>query len=880
MRLSPGQKLGSYEIVAPIGEGGMGTVYRARDPRLARDVAVKCSAERFTERFAREARTIASLNHPNICTLHDVGPDYLVMELIDGLTLEDRIRNDGPIPMEESLRIANQIAEALEAAHEKGIVHRDLKPGNIKIRLDGTVKVLDFGLATGDGIAAVSADSPTMTGRSETGLVLGTAAYMSPEQARGKAVDKRADIWAFGVVLYEMLTGKRLHTGETASEVLAAVLKESPDLGRVPARLRPLLRSCLQKDPRQRLHDIADARLLLEVGVDERTPPAPSRPGWLWPAIAALLLLAVVGLVARMMMMPGRPVPGPRTLSHVPQPDGLTFNVGTHPAISPNAQWIAFAAIGPDKRPRIYSLDLGNFRLNPLPGSEGIYGVAPPPFFSDDGQTVFYGAKGQLRASDVRGIAHARTIATIDRPFVQGVAQNSDGLILYANPDGVLLKVTETGGSPVPVTALTRGETAHRWPQFLPGGRRFLYQRVSGTPGKTGVFVGSLDVRPDEQSLQPLLTSDRQAVWVASPDGTSHVLLFIDGSNVLARPFDPETASLPPGGGTPVTGDVGSFAQATAAMFSVARNGTIAYRSGGSSLAQTLVWRDIGGTELGTLGGPELYASVSLSPNGRRAAIAITDSQGNQHISLQDANDLDGRTRRQLTWGVSDSAAVWRGNDTIIYASKQGEYLDLYQQSVDNRTEKSELVTSSQNKTPTSVSSDGRFLLFTSTDPETGLDVWIKPLDPPALPCALLKTRFNESAAVFSPDARWVTYTRRSSTTSIYLRPFSPDSPCPKDARREDQLHSVSKDRDGTYSRWDTNGSRVYYVSMDLELMAVDMELLGSEVRSIGMPSKLFDGVNPDAFALTRDRRFLFRQPPPGPAWFGLLQHWMEHLTP
>jgi len=259
MALSSGEKLGPYEVVTLIGAGGMGQVYRARDPRLGRDVALKVSSERFSERFEREARAVAALNHPNTCHLYDVGPNSLVMELVDGPALADRIRQ-GAVPLEETLTMAQQIADALEAAHEKGITHRDLKPGNIKIRPDGTVKVLDFGLAKRGGTPTVQTDnSPTVTvNQTEAGVILGTAAYMSPEQAKGKPVDKRADIWAFGVVFYEMLTGEQLFSGETTTETLTAVLKEQPDLNRVPARVRPLLWSCLQRDPKQRLHDIAD----------------------------------------------------------------------------------------------------------------------------------------------------------------------------------------------------------------------------------------------------------------------------------------------------------------------------------------------------------------------------------------------------------------------------------------------------------------------------------------------------------------------------------------------------------------------------------------------------------------------------------------------
>jgi serine/threonine protein kinase len=357
MPLTAGHRLGAYEVIALLGKGGMGEVYRAVDTRVLREVAIKTSREHFGERFEREARAIASLNHPNVCTLYDVGPDYLVMELIEGPTLAERI-GATPIPLEESLKLAAQIADALAAAHRKGVIHRDLKPANIKIKPDGTVKVLDFGLAKMGGLALAASDnSPTLSmHETQAGLVLGTAAYMSPEQAKGKPVDKGADIWAFGVVLYEMLTGRQLHQGESVSEVLAAVLKEAPDLSRVPVRVRRLLRSCLQKDPEQRLHEIADWKLLLDEDVVQAPPQVASRARWLWPSVAALLLLAAA-VLGVMRLRETAPV-AQEVRSQIPQPEGLTFNPGTQAAISPDGRWLAVAARGPGNVPRV--LNRGN----------------------------------------------------------------------------------------------------------------------------------------------------------------------------------------------------------------------------------------------------------------------------------------------------------------------------------------------------------------------------------------------------------------------------------------------------------------------------------------------------------------------------------------
>jgi serine/threonine protein kinase len=468
MPVSAGDRLGPYEIISPLGRGGMGEVFRARDARVQRDVAIKTSADRFTERFEREAQAIAALNHPNVCTLYDVGSNYLVMELVEGPTLADRIAA-GAIPLDESLKLAAQIADALSAAHRKNVIHRDLKPGNIKVKADGTVKVLDFGLAkVGIAAAVASDDSPTLTAHDTlAGVVLGTAAYMSPEQAKGKPVDKNTDIWAFGVVLYEMLTGSQLHQGETVSETIASVLKEAPDFNRVPTKVRRLLKSCLQKDPEQRLHDIADWKLLLDDDVAEIPTRVASRTRWLWPAVAAVSLAAVAGLVvAQLRTAP--PTAAQEVRSQIPQPDGLTFNPGTQATISPDGKWLAFPAVGPDNVSRMYVRSIDSLDVRPLPGSEGIIVVSPPPFWSYDSRFVIYGAQGKLRKSEIAGTP-AQTIADTELPFIQGGTWSREGVILYARNNGYLEQVASSGGTPKPVTTLAADETAHRWPQFSPG---------------------------------------------------------------------------------------------------------------------------------------------------------------------------------------------------------------------------------------------------------------------------------------------------------------------------------------------------------------------------------------------------------------------------
>jgi serine/threonine-protein kinase len=448
--------LGRYEILAPIGAGGMGEVYRANDPQLHREVAIKVSAEQFSDRSEREARAVAALNHPNICHLYDVGPNYLVMELVDGPTLSERIKS-GAIPLEESLNIARQIIDALEAAHEKGIIHRDLKPSNIKIKPDGTVKMLDFGLAK---VAEESApagsleSSPTLSLEQATraGTIIGTAAYMSPEQARGKIVDKRADIWAFGVVLYEMLTGRRLFQGETNSDTLAAVLKEEPDCNRVPQKVQPLLRRCLERDPKRRLRDIGDAWPLL----DEASHPLPTvKSSVLWRVAAGVLALAFAIAVWAPWRGATRPIEQP--LARLDLDLGPDVSLGSNPGpaaiLSPDGTRLVFVSQGSDGTRRLFTRRLDQPKAAQLAGTEGAYA----PLFSPDGQSVGFFAGGKLKKTRIDG---GEPVALCDAPAGRGASWGEDGSIIAALDSQVgLSQVKPETGKVFPLTELSLGKS-------------------------------------------------------------------------------------------------------------------------------------------------------------------------------------------------------------------------------------------------------------------------------------------------------------------------------------------------------------------------------------------------------------------------------------
>ena len=529
MPLAVGERLGPYEIIEPIGAGGMGEVYKARDTRLDRIVAIKISNERFTERFEQEARAVAALNHPNICTLHDVGPNYLVMEYIEGESPK------GPMPLDEALRIAHQIADALEAAHERGITHRDLKPANIKIKPDGTVKVLDFGLAKLAATTSGSGErSPTFTiGMTEAGMILGTASYMAPEQARGKSTDKRADIFAFGVVLHELITGNRLFGGEDAGEMLAKVIRDEPDLSDAPPSVQRLLSECLQKDPRKRLRDIGDVWRLLDGAPPNGVPSAPAaaapekRNQWLWPAVAAVLL-ATTAVLSFVHFRETPPALTPMRFE-VALPAKTALNAF---AISPDGRKLVFNARGADGRNALWLRLMDSLQAHELPGTEG---VNLDPTWSPDSQSIAFLADGNLKRIDISG-GTPQILAPCTNPAT-GISWSRDDVILFGRA-GMIHRIPASGGEATPITALdsAHGEAGVGRPSFLPDGKHFFYYRLMGN--KSGIYTGSIDAKPAQQGQTRLLDTPAGVEYVPSPAGKGGYLFFLRGTALMAQPFD------------------------------------------------------------------------------------------------------------------------------------------------------------------------------------------------------------------------------------------------------------------------------------------------------------------------------------------------------
>jgi eukaryotic-like serine/threonine-protein kinase len=875
-----GDHLGPYQILSAIGAGGMGEVYRARDAKLGRDVALKVLPEAFARdaermaRFQREAKVLASLNHPNIATIHgleDSGSTHaLVMELVEGPTLADRIKQ-GPIPIDEALRIAKQICEALEYAHERGIVHRDLKPSNVKVTNDDAVKVLDFGLAKaleGDASGIDIANSPTMSRMAtQAGVLLGTAAYMAPEQAKGKSVDRRADIWAFGCVLYEMLTGKMAFTGETVTDTLAAVIMKDPDWAQLPAatpmRVRVSLQRCLQKDPKQRLRDIGEARISLDEvlsGAPEATAtsstPAPI-PFWRRALPWALFGVTAVGLTALAFVHFGEkpPVAEPVHLE-MPLPDkAIMPDTGTF-ALSPDGRQFAFFAAGPDGMQDLWirSLDLAEAR--PLPGSES--SALAPFFWSPDSRSIVFDAGGKLRKIDIFSDA-AETLCDLSHTGVGG-SWNRDGIIVFGQSPGVIMRVSANGGSTSPLTTLdsSRSEIQHVLPSFLPDGRHFIYLRTSSKPENSGVYIGSLDAKPEEQDSKRLLATAYGPAYVPSSDPGFGQLLFVHDGTLMTQSFDARRLELV-GDPIPVAAQLGSYREF--GFFSASANGVLIYRAGSGSGDSQPTWYSRQGNVLGTAEERGLYDTPALSPDGRRAALGRRDPQnGKTALWLV---DFSSGTSTRFTFGSSSARyPIWSPDgNRIIFMSNPGGVLDLYQKPANGAEEEQLLLKSSETKTPSSVSRDGRFLLYFTQDAKTKYDLWVLPLMGDKKPFPFLRTEFNEVDGHFSPDGHWVAYgSDESGRFEIYVRKFSPEStPEGSDTGGKWQVSYGGAQE----PRWSADGKELYYLTPDWKVMVVEVST--NPVFQARMPKLLFSAPpqpsNTAGDYTVDGKRFLFLAP-------------------
>ena len=869
MPLTPGTRIGPYEVGAMIGQGGMGEAYRARDTKLNRDVALKVLPRLLMEdperraRFQREAEVLASLNHPNIAILFGLEESAVVralaMELVEGPTLEDRIAK-GPLPLEEALGIARQIAEAVEYAHDKGVIHRDLKPANIKLRPDEsssttTAKVLDFGLAKALDQASSAAEenagisptlSPTLSmGRTTPGMVLGTPAYMPPEQAKGKNIDRRADVWSFGIVLFEMLTGQRMFTGDTAAEVMAAAMLQDPRLERLPANtptaIRNLIRRCVEKEPRQRLQAIGEARLILNGSMEEPAPAPPvesiapprSRIGTVAWGIAGLSLLAL----AAVSFLHFRETPA--------EPQSLRFQIappGNSAALmftlSPDGKYVAYVA-GGDGPSRLWVHALDTLEPRALAGTEG----ATYPFWSPDGQQLGFFQLDKLKKIAVAG-GPAQTLC--DAASGRGGSWNRDGVIVFfPGPADSIFRVSSAGGVPAPVTKLdTTGEGAgHRFPVFLPDG-----SHVTFASGK-GVFGGSLN-GSEPVRLLPDITNALYAP--PARRGQSGFLLFRRENTLMAQPFD--AAALKTAGEMfPLAEPVPEGGNAGFGAYTVSANGVLIYRAGRAAADRQLTWMDRSGKRLGTVSKPAPLRNLALSPDDRTLAVAtITASGTGSELWLIDLG-RDVLTRFTFRQGLSASPVWSPDGSRIVYGQQAGGSFSILMKPADGSGKEEVLVASAGvNAFTTDWSPDGKYLVYQATAQKTAADLWLLPLEGNRKPIPYLQTPFDEQGGHFSPDGRWMAYeSNESGQLQIYVQAIPASG----------AKYQISTNG-GTQVSWRRDGKELYYVSPDLKLMAVPVTL-GASVQ-IGTPHELFAAAGMAglgfgaSYAATRDgQRFL-----------------------
>ncbi len=836
MSLAIGKQLGPYEVLAPIGAGGMGEVYRAKDTKLDREVAIKILPESFAQdpdrlaRFEREAKVLASLNHPNIAQIYGVEDRALVMELVEGEALK------GPLPVDTALDYSKQIAEALEAAHEKGIVHRDLKPANIMITPAGVVKVLDFGLAKAADISTASSDpsqSPTFTiSPTRAGIIMGTAPYMSPEQARGRPVDRRADIWAFGVVLYEMLTGRRLFEGETTSDILAAVLTKEPDLARVPGQARRLLQSCLQKDPKRRLQAIGDWQLLLEnaplIGNYSRLP---------WAVTAAFALAAVV---LSFLYFRRAPVDARLLKLSVQAPENATFVSFDLAAVSPDGRRLAFSATAAGKD-GLWVRDLDSLAARLLPGTHG----ANHPFWSPDSRFIAFFADGKLKKISVAG-GPALPLCFGGLYPPGGSWSNNDDIIFATDYNRGLFRVRAAGGRAIPVTSLDPAfeETSHSFPWFLPDGRHFLYTAVSTDPEKNAVYVGDLD----SKSRHRILGANSQAVY--APPG---YVLFQRERTLLAQPFDASKA-VTTGDPVPIAEQVDYFRDINGnidTQFSSSQNGVLAYKSGGSGGDLQLTWFDRSGRAAGTVGAPGTMEWPTVSPDGNTVVADRLDPQtGFFDLWL---HDLKRGTASRFTFNSkSNDSPAWSPDGShIAFSSTRDGSRNVYQRATSGAGRDEALDKSTRTKYPNDWSRDGRYIIEGVTDPKTKGDIWVLPLFGDRKPFPYLQTDFDEENGKLSPNGQWLAYhSNDTGQYEIYVQTF----PTPGGKWQ------ISTNG-GLWAAWSSNGKELFFRGGDGKMMAAEVK--GGAKFEASVPKPLFQMRSaPNGwFDVSKDGRFLIPTP-------------------
>jgi serine/threonine protein kinase len=878
MPLTPGTRIGAYEITGTLGAGGMGEVYRARDTRLKRDVALKILPESFASdadrlaRFQREAEVLASLNHPNIAAIYgleeSVGIKALVMELVEGSTLS------GPLPLDRALVLARQILSALAAAHDKGITHRDLKPGNILVTAQG-VKLLDFGLAklrrdqqaaaTGHAPAGTLSESPTVA-QPLTGehMILGTVQYMSPEQAQGKPTDARSDLFSFGLVLYEMLTGRRAFDGQHPTSVIAAIIeREAPSVAAVaPRGVDRVLQKCLAKDPRERWQAARDIRHGLDL-VDDM-PAGAVTPHSRWRTLAFASLVAFIAALALGLALyatrRGPEVESRRLSFQLTPPPGAEFQFSTASggsAISPDGRSVAFVAVT-NGTPRLWIRTLDSQTARELQDTDG----AKLPFWSPDTRSLGFFTNGDLRRIDVAGGA-AAVLARAPDP--RGGAWNANGTIVFSPASaGPLQRITASGGTPEPLTTLTEGETSHRWPQFLPGGSTLLYYSQGRN---NAIHVTTLDRADDTKRV---VGTRSQAVYFARPGERQGYLLWVVRDTLVAQSFNPETTELTGSVVTvPGTEDVSSFSGTSRASVTASNDGTLLYSTGGSRYQ--LAWFKPDGTALGTVGSADRYVGLRLSPDGAEAMVTISDATSRGDLWRV---DLVRGARSRITSESRGWFAVWSPDgQQIAFSASNG--MNPQTASARGAGQAQSLWTSDVAVYPSDWSRDGQYLAYTEGRSDTSNDVWVFPMTGERKPTPLLQSMFTEFHAQFSPDGRWLAFTsNESGRDDVYVQNLF-------DASTRRLVSSGG----GSYPRWGPGGRELWYRAADGRLTTIPVRTVGSSVE-LGTPRGILRLVDPPGihaypYDIAPDGRILALIPATeGAPALTVLMNWQAALEP
>jgi len=836
VKLGPGINLGPYHIVAALGAGGMGEVFKATDTRLNRTVAIKvlhagiADDVQLKQRFEREAQTVAALNHPHICVLYDIGQqdgtDYIVMEHVDGETLADRVAR-GPLPLAQALRYGMEIADALDKAHRHGVVHRDLKPGNIMLTKSGA-KLLDFGLAkpiaSPSGAGSMHSALPTAaTGLTAEGSIIGTLQYMAPEQLEGREADARADIFAFGATFYEMLTGRRAFRGKTEASVIGAILKDSPEpihnhVPLAPPYLDHVVQRCLAKDPDERWQSAGDIvgelRWIHQHLSDRPTPAAHSAADWStagW-VVAGLLLVVTVVLAMGYRRSGTTPAGQPPLLrvSIVP-PESMTFDAGD-PVISPDGRRIAVSASN-----SLWVRSLDSSAAVKLAALDNTFSGAR--FWSADAKSIGFFTDGKLKTIDVAG-GTPQAIADVATP--RGGAWNRDGVILFAQGAQPLFRVNASGGKPVPATTLApeRHEIDQMWPDFLPDGRHFLYLSRTATAEDRAVYAGVLD-----SSATKLVVKATSRAIYAEPG----YLLYLRQGVLVAQRFDTDKLEVR-GDPIPIIEGVRYLDSIGYFQAFVSRNGILAYRSGGDTSKVQLTWFGRDGRKIGTIGEPASYANFSLSPDGTRIALDRTDPETIQRDIW--VMDVARGSPTRLTFNPADETSPrWSADGRRLFFNSNRDVVpNCYRKAIDGSAEETPVRKSDRTmRACNDVSPDGRTLLFVSRDAATGYDLWSASLSGDDAPSPFVRTPYNEGNAKFSPDGAWVAYaSEESGKQEIYVRRF----------RGSDEKHRISTEG-GWWPRWRHDGKELFYMAGGPRVMTVTIET--APRFSAGIPRPLFD---------------------------------------